>query len=173
MKLIVHPAARSLWPWLLLTSNQLTLTLNRVKATMGSSMAVGHMLSLLPHKKKGKGRLLEITLHVGLPHTAPHTNTNFRLTFLLTQLQEALYNHFPGLCFIAEVNFWCLPKTVVSCDSFIIIVIIIFFRQVFSESTEAITTSFIPLVTNFSEICAFIVGFSWNMWTTMTSLRAR
>ena len=113
-----------------------------------------------PAQKKGKGQLREITLHVGLPHTAPHTNTNFRLTFLLTQLQEALYNHFPGLCFIAEVNFWCLPKTVVSCDSFIIIVIIIFFRQVFSESTEAIATSFLPLVTNFSEICAFIVGFS-------------
>ena len=25
-----------------------------------------------------------------------------------------------GLCFIAEVNFWCPPKTVVSCDLFII-----------------------------------------------------
>ena len=31
------------------------------------------------------------TLYVGLARTAPPTNTNFRLTFLLTQLQEALY----------------------------------------------------------------------------------
>ena len=31
------------------------------------------------------------TLYVGLARTAPPTNTNFRLTFLLTRLQEALY----------------------------------------------------------------------------------
>ena len=31
------------------------------------------------------------TLYVGLACTAPPTNTNFRLTFLLTRLQEALY----------------------------------------------------------------------------------
>ena len=31
------------------------------------------------------------TLYVGLAHTAPPTNTNFRLTFLLPRLQEALY----------------------------------------------------------------------------------
>ena len=31
------------------------------------------------------------TLYVGLARTAPPTNTNFRLTFLLTCLQEALY----------------------------------------------------------------------------------
>ena len=30
-------------------------------------------------------------LYVGLARTAPPTNTNFRLTFLLTRLQEALY----------------------------------------------------------------------------------
>ena len=46
----------------------------------------------------------------------------------------------------------------VSCDKFIII-IIIFFRQVFSKYTEAIATSLIPLVINFPEICAFIIGF--------------
>ena len=31
------------------------------------------------------------TLYVGLARTAPPTNTNFRLTFLLTRLQKALY----------------------------------------------------------------------------------
>ena len=31
------------------------------------------------------------TLYVGLARTAPPTNTNFRLTFLLTRLQEDLY----------------------------------------------------------------------------------
>ena len=30
-------------------------------------------------------------LYVGLAHTAPPTNTNFQLSFQLTQLQEALY----------------------------------------------------------------------------------
>ena len=35
------------------------------------------------------------TLYVGLAHTAPPTNTNFRLTFLLTRLQEALYEDLP------------------------------------------------------------------------------
>ena len=31
------------------------------------------------------------TLYVGLARTVQPTNTNFRLTFLLTQLQEALF----------------------------------------------------------------------------------
>ena len=31
------------------------------------------------------------TLYVGLACAVPPTNTNFRLTFLLTRLQEALY----------------------------------------------------------------------------------
>ena len=108
----------------------------------------------------------------------------FRLTFLLTQLQEALYedlpvesikfevsHHFSGLSFIAEVNFWHPPKKNVSCDKFIMIIIVIyFFRRVFSECTEAIATSLIPLVTNFPEICAFIIGFSFTEWTTMRPL---
>ena len=52
----------------------------------------------------------------GLARAVPPTNTNFRLTFLLIRLQEALYedfqiikfevdHHFSGLSFIAEVNF--------------------------------------------------------------------
>ena len=43
----------------------------------------------------------------------------------------------------------------------IIIIIINFFRQVFSERTEAIATSIIPLVTNFPDICSFIIGFGF------------
>ena len=39
------------------------------------------------------------TLYVGLAHTAPPTapptNTNFWLTFLLTRLQQALYEDLP------------------------------------------------------------------------------
>ena len=35
------------------------------------------------------------TLYVGLALAVPPTNTNFRLTFLLTQLQEALYEYLP------------------------------------------------------------------------------
>ena len=33
--------------------------------------------------------------YVGLARTAPPTNTNFWLTFLLTRLQEALYEDLP------------------------------------------------------------------------------
>ena len=35
------------------------------------------------------------TLYVGLARTASPTNTNFRLIFLLTRLQEALYEDLP------------------------------------------------------------------------------
>ena len=35
------------------------------------------------------------TLYVGLAHTAPPTNTNFRITFLLTRLLDALYEDLP------------------------------------------------------------------------------
>ena len=71
--------------------------------------------------------------YVGLAHIAPPTNINFWITFLLIRLLEALYedlpvqkikfevyHHFSGLSFIAEVNFWCPLKKVVSCDLFII-----------------------------------------------------
>ena len=34
-------------------------------------------------------------VYVGLAHISPPTNTNFRLTFLLTQLLEALYEDLP------------------------------------------------------------------------------
>ena len=48
-----------------------------------------------------------------------------------------------------------------------IIIIINFFIQVFSECTEAVSISLIPLVTNFTEIHAFIIGFSFTVWTKM------
>ena len=69
---------------------------------------------------------------------------------------------FSGLCFIAEVNIWRMPKTVDSCDLFILIliIIIIFFIRVFSECTVAIATSLTPLVNNCPEILLFIIGFS-------------
>ena len=35
------------------------------------------------------------TLYVGLARAVPPANTNFRLTFLLTRLQEALYEDLP------------------------------------------------------------------------------
>ena len=41
------------------------------------------------HRKNGS------TLYVGLAHAVPPTNTNFRLTFLLTRFQEALYEDLP------------------------------------------------------------------------------
>ena len=44
-------------------------------------------------KQKGKKDIREYgsTLYVGLARAVSPTNTNFRLTFLLTWLQEALY----------------------------------------------------------------------------------
>ena len=36
------------------------------------------------------------TLYVGLARAVPPTNTNFRLTYLLTRLQEALYEDLPA-----------------------------------------------------------------------------
>ena len=35
-----------------------------------------------------------LTLYVGLAHAVPPINTNFRLTVLLTQLQEAVYEDY-------------------------------------------------------------------------------
>ena len=50
--------------------------------------------------------------------------------------------------------------------------IIIFFRRVFSECTEAVATSLIPLFTDFTEIFVFIIGFSFTVWTNMRLLLA-
>ena len=71
---------------------------------------------------------------------------------------------------MAEVNFWHPPKTIVSCDKFIIIIIIMFFRRVFSKYTEAIATSLIPIDIILPEIYSFRIGFSCTVWTKTTSL---
>ena len=63
------------------------------------------------------------------------------------------------------VNFWHPPKKVVSSNLFIMLIIINFFRRVFSEYTEAVTTSLIQLDIILPEICAFIIGFSCTLWT--------
>ena len=55
----------------------------------------------------------------------------------------------------------------------IIIIIIHFFIRVFSECTEAVATSLIPLVTNFPGICAFIIGFSFTVWTKKSAKKER
>ena len=86
------------------------------------------------------------TLYVGLARTVSPTNTNLRLTFLLTRLQEALYEDLVP------------PKTVDCCDLFILIIIIIIFIRVFSGRTEAIATSPIPLINNSPEIYALLFG---------------
>ena len=91
----------------------------------------------------------------------------------LYRASNLVYHHFSDLIFLAEVNFWRTLKTVVSCDLFIIIIIIInFFRRVFSEYTGANATSLIPIDTVLPEICAFIIGFSCTVWTKMRSLQA-
>ena len=47
----------------------------------------------------------------------------------------------------------------------IIVIIIHFFRRDFSEYTEAVTSSLIPIDAILSEIGAFIFGFSFTVWT--------
>ena len=42
----------------------------------------------------------------------------------------------------------------------------------FSEYTEANATSIIPLVNNFPEVCASIIGFSFTVCTKMRPLLA-
>ena len=46
-------------------------------------------------KLKLKIRECGSALYVGLARAVPPTNTNFQLTFLLTRLQEALYEDLP------------------------------------------------------------------------------
>ena len=45
-------------------------------------------------------------------------------------------------------------------------------KHVFSEYAKAITTSLIPLLTNFPVIYAFIIGFSFTVWTKTRPLLA-
>ena len=55
----------------------------------------------------------------------------------------------------------------------LLIIIIIFFSRVYSECTEVSATSLVPLVIiNFPEICAFMIDFSFTVWTKMRPLLA-
>ena len=69
---------------------------------------------------------------------------------------------------------WSAMKFVVKlrCIIIIIFIIINFFIRVFSEYTEALTTSLIPIDAILPDICTFAVGFSCTAWSKMTSLRA-
>ena len=104
------------------------------------------------------------TLYVGLTRAVSPTNSNFRLNYLLTRLQEALYEDLPvksikfevyhqfsGLCFIAEVKFLAPVKNsrflrfipnILIIIMIIFIIIINFFRRVFSEYTEAVNITY-------------------------------
>ena len=55
---------------------------------------------IIPHAQREQGKVIGVgvyireygsTLYVGLARAVPPINTNFRFTFLLTRLQEALY----------------------------------------------------------------------------------
>ena len=95
-----------------------------------------------------------------------------RLHLPVESIKFEVYHHFSGLSFIAEVNFWRPPKTVVSCDLFTNNYHNHLLQTGFSEYMEVIATSLIPLVTNFPEICAFINGFSFTVWAKMRPLLA-
>ena len=71
------------------------------------------------------------------------------------------------------ISFFHLLVNGFSVTLIIIIIIIHFFARVFSECTEAVATSFIPLVTNFPGICAFIIGFSFTVWTKKSTKKIR
>ena len=55
----------------------------------------------------------------------------------------------------------------------LVIIIINFFRRIFSECTEAVATSLYHIVTNFPEICPFIIGFSFTVWTKKSAKKVR
>ena len=55
----------------------------------------------------------------------------------------------------------------------IIIIIIHFFRRVFSECTEAVATSLIPHSYHSPEIFAFMIGFSFTVWTKKSAKKVR
>ena len=53
------------------------------------------------------------------------------------------------------------------------IIIIHFFRRVFSECTEAVATSPIPHSYHFPEIFAFMIDFSFTVWTKKYAKKVR
>ena len=77
----------------------------------------------------GKNNKTVAAVKRDMAHPVPPTNTdNFSTKRLSvkTSIKFEVYLHFSGLSFNAEVSFWRLLKTVVSCYLFIIIIIIIF-----------------------------------------------
>ena len=62
-------------------------------------------LVIFPHAQREWDKVINVgvyiirecgsTLYVGLARAVSPTNTNFRLTFLLTRIQEALYEDLP------------------------------------------------------------------------------
>ena len=123
------------------------------------------------------------TLYVGLVHAVSPTNTNFRLTFLLTRLHEALYEDYlyrasnlksiPSLfwpLFHSGSQFLAPVKTVVSCDLFIIANNNYHFHHHYQLLQKgflrAVTTSLIPIDAILPEICTFIIDFGCtHAWT--------
>ena len=55
----------------------------------------------------------------------------------------------------------------------IIIIIIHLFIRVFSECTEAVATSLIPHSYHFPEIFAFMISFSFTVWTKKSAKKVR
>ena len=66
-----------------------------------------------------------------------------------------------------------LARPVMGTIFLVIIIIIHFFRRVFSECTEAVATSLYHIVTNCHGICAFIIGFSSTVWTKKSAKTIR
>ena len=69
-----------------LQSSSLTITTLGWKSRLHDAVTKNKTEIRCPHQR---------VRYVGLARTAPPTNTNFRLTFLLTRLQEALYEDLP------------------------------------------------------------------------------
>ena len=70
------------------------------------------------------------------------------------------------------ISFFLFTSKWFSVTLIIIIFIINFFIRVFSEDTEAVTTSLIPIDAILPEIQSYIVGFSCTAWTKLRSSQA-
>ena len=90
-----------------MSSFGLTIVLMHATSTMVRPKLLIHLFNLIPlnhiftlHEQRERGKVIgcgvhireyDSTLYVGLARAVSPINTNFRLTFLLTRLQEALY----------------------------------------------------------------------------------
>ena len=97
------------------------------------------------------------------------TEIDFRLQInssLVPVLFREVFSH-------PYISFFNLLVNGFSVTLIVIIIIIRFFRRVFSECTEAIATSLIHLRTNFPAISASIIGFSFTVWTEKSTKKER